>query len=211
MTRLAWNTPGTRTYEMGVDRGVLYTAGNAGVAWTGLVSVSEKPSGGEPRPYYLDGVKYLNLASAEEYEATIQAFGRPDEFLPCEGILVVHNGLFATQQRRRQFSLSYRTLVGNELSGYPGEYKIHLVYNGLASPAQIDNVTIGEGVEPTAFSWDITTLPPTITGFKRTAHLVIDSRTTDSEVLSDVEDILYGTDVDAPAMPTPDELIAIFA
>jgi hypothetical protein len=196
---------------MGVDRGVLYTVGNPGVAWTGLISISERPSGGVPRPYFLDGIKYLNLASAEEFEATINALGCPPEFLACDGVVAIHTGLYATQQRRQPFNLSYRTLVGNDISGFPGEYKIHLVYNGLAAPSQVSNTTIGDGVEPTAFSWSITTLPPDITGYRRTAHLVIDSRYTDPDVLSDVEDILYGTDDDAPSIPTPDELIAIFA
>jgi len=196
---------------MGVDRGVLYTSGNYGVAWTGLLSISEKASGGEARPFYLDGVKYLNLASAEEYEATISALGCPAEFLVCDGVVSIHNGLFAMQQRRQQFNLAYRTLVGDDISGFPGEYKIHLVYNGLAAPSQVDNNTIGDSIEPKTFSWDITSLPPSITGYKRTAHLVIDSRSADPEVLSDVEDILYGTTVTNPSMPTPDELIALFA
>lgn len=210
MPRLIWNVVGERFFETGVDRGVLYVGVNAGVPWPGLVSVSESPSGGEARPYYIDGVKFLNIASAEEFEATINALYSPPEFDPCNGVSSIQNGLLVTQQPRRSFGLAYRTKLGNDVDGSDHAYKIHLVYNALAAPSQRDNTTVAETVNPSNFSWSITTLPPTISGYKRTAHLVVDSRFTTEGVLAFVEDILYGDTSNAARLPTPDELVTIF-
>lgn len=211
MARLSWDSVGKRFYEAGVDRGVLYVDTLPGVAWTGLISVSESPVGGEPKPYYIDGIKYLNISSVEEFAATISAFGSPPEFAQCDGIAAIQNGLFVTQQPRKQFGLSYRTKIGNDVDGPKYGYKIHLVYNALASPSSRDNRSIGQSAEASTFSWSITTLPPEITGYRPTAHLVIDSRYTSSVVLAFVEDILYGTEGVAPRLPDPDELITIFS
>jgi hypothetical protein len=211
LPRITWNSMGQRFFETGVDRGVLYVDSNPGVAWVGLTSVSESPSGGDPRPYYIDGVKYLNLATAEEFEATINAFQSPLEFGPCDGTLSIQNGLFVTQQPRKSFGLSYRTRLGNDVDGADHAYKIHLVYNALAAPSQRSNNSLGGEVNPTTFSWAITTRPPAITGYKRTAHLVIDSRLTDPAVLTEIEDLIYGSEANQPQLPTPDELIAIFS
>lgn len=211
MTRLDWNTPGTRYYETGVDRGVLYVGAEVGVAWTGLISVSETPSGGDPKPFYIDGEKYLNLASAEEFEATISAFSSPLEFGPCDGVKSIQNGLFVTQQPRKQFGLTYRTKVGNDTQGVEHAYKIHLVYNALSGPSNRTSNTQSESADPTTFQWDITTLAPAITNYRPTAHLVVDTRYTDPEVLLELEDFLYGNESGSASLPTPDELIAIFS
>lgn len=210
MTRLAWGTPGQRYYETGVDRGVLYLPSQPGVAWNGLVAISEAPTGGDPRPYYLDGVKYLNIASSEEFEAVIGAYSAPPEFAVCDGTVQIHNGLFATQQKRQSFGLSYRTLIGNDTESSDHGYKIHLVYNALAAPSTRTNTTMGDQAAVSAYSWKISTLPPAVTGIKRTAHFVIDTRYTDPAVLTAVEDVLYGTEITSASLPTPDELIAIF-
>lgn len=210
--RLVWGARSERFFEIGVDNGVLYNASDSlGVAWSGLISVSESPSGGEPRPYYYDGIKYINIASAEEYEATIVAFGAPAEFNICDGVASINNGLFATQQPRKPFSLSYRTKVGNEIEGMHHAYKIHLVYNALAAPSQRKHDSIGDSTDPSTFTWDITTLPPAITGYKRTAHFIIDSRSTPELVMTELTDILYGTDVTAARIPDTEELLAIFS
>lgn len=209
MTRLVWNAPGERIYENGCYNGVLYVASDAGVAWSGLISVNETPNGGEARPYYLDGQKYLNLSTAEEFEATITAYNSPKEFAPCDGTMQIQNGLFATQQPRKQFSLSYSNLVGNDQTEKLGR-KIHLVYNALAGPTSRLVETQGADIDPFTFSWSITTLPPEMTGLKPTGHLVIDSRYTTEDILNEVQDILYGSDANAPRMPTPAELIDIF-
>lgn len=211
MGRLNWSAIGERYFETGIDRGVLYVGDLPGIAWTGLISVSESPSGGDARPYYIDGVKFLNISSAEEYEATINAFGSPPEFGPCDGTISVRNGLFVTQQPRKSFGLSYRTKLGNDVDGPEHAYKIHIVYNALAAPSQRDHNSLGDSVDPSTSSWSITTLPPVITGYKRTAHLVVDSRYTANNVLANVEDILYGTDNAAARLPTPDELVSIFS
>lgn len=210
MTRLVWDTPGERLYENGVDRGVLYID-YVGVAWPGLVSVSESPSGGEPRPYYIDGQKFMNLATAEEYEATINALSSPAEFNECEGMLGIQNGLFATQQRRKTFGLSYRTMIGSDTDPDLG-YKLHIVYHALAAPAERTNNTINQSAEPTSLSWHITSMPdPGIAGIKPTAHFVIDSRFTSSTLLSDTEDMLYGTDTEVAYIPYAYDLIAMFS
>jgi hypothetical protein len=210
VTRLSWNAPGERFYETGVSRGVLYTEGSDGVAWVGLISVAESPSGGEPRPYYIDGYKYLNLSSAEEFAATISAFGSPPEFEPCDGTKAIQNGLFVTNQPRKQFGLSYRTQVGNDTNGPDHGYKIHIVYNALASPPQRNYSSIDDSVRPLTLEWSITTLAPMITGYKPTAHMVIDTRYTSLGLLGTIEDILYGNESTAPRLPDVDELIAIF-
>lgn len=210
MTRLSWSTAGQRFYEAGVDQGVLYLEGQPGVSWLGLTSVDENPSGGEPKSYYIDGVKYLNVSSTEEYGATINAYTYPDQFSECDGTSRVRNGLYLTQQRRKSFGFSYRTKVGNDLSGVDKGYKIHIVYNALASPSQKTNKTIGDSPEPTEFSWEVTTKPPAISGYRRTSHVVIDSREADPLTISAVEDILYGTESTLPRLPSFDELIHVF-
>lgn len=210
--RLVWGARSERFFEIGVDNGVLYNASDSlGVSWSGLVSVSESSSGGEPRPYYIDGVKYANLASAEEYQATIVALGSPAEFDVCDGVVSINNGLFATQQPRKSFGLSYRTRIGNEIEGANYAYKLHLVYNALAAPSQRKNDTIGDTADPSTFTWAITTLPPEITGYKRTSHFIVDSRFTPELVLTELEDILYGTESTSARLPDTEELLAIFA
>lgn len=209
MTLLQWDDVGERFYETGVDRGVLYIE-NEGFAWNGLIAVQETSTGGDPKPYYVDGYKYVNVAAAEEFEATIEAFAAPAEFGVCDGTVEIYNGLFVTAQRRRPFGLSYRTKIGTDITPDHG-YKIHLVYNALAAPSQRNNQTIKDSAEPTTLSWAITTTPPRLTALKPTAHFVIDSSKTDPEVLSDLEDILYGTVGTDPDFPTPEELIALFS
>lgn len=208
--RLNWGTVNERYFEAGVDRGVLYLPNAAGVPWNGLTAVDESPSGGEPRPYYLDGIKYLNLASAEEFEATIEAISSPREFGVCDGTVSIQNGLMLTQQPRSQFGLSYRTLVGNDVDGTDHAYKIHVVYNALAAPGQRSHATLTDTPEPTALSWDISTTPPRVPGYRPTAHMVIDSRTTPEALLAEVEDILYGSDTSISSLPTAVELVALF-
>lgn len=210
MTRMLWGDSGNRFFETGVDRGVLYLSDQDGVPWNGLTSVEESPTGGEARPYYQDGVKFLNISGREEFEATIEAFSSPTEFGVCDGTVSIQKGLFVTQQPRRAFGLSYRTMVGNDLDGVEHGYKIHLVYNALAAPSSRANSTMTNSPEATTLSWAITTLPPSFTGYKPTAHLVIDSRTTPKGLLSAIEDILYGSDAADPRMPLVSELISMF-
>lgn len=210
MPRLVWNAVGTRYYEAGVDRGVLYVGTDPGVAWIGLTSVSENPTGAEPKPYYQDGVKYSNTTTSEEFEATISAYTYPREFEPCDGSISARSGLILNQQPRRSFGLCYRTMIGNDLDNNDQDYKLHLIYNARARPTGRTNNTLNESPDPTDFSWSITTRPPAMSGYKRTAHIVVDSRYTNADVLATLEDSLYGSDMNTPTLPTLDELLAIF-
>lgn len=209
MAKLSWSNPGSKVYESGIDRGVLYLKGFQGIPWIGLTAVNESPTGGDPLPYYLDGYKYINLASTEEYAASIQAYQAPVEFARCEGVAALSNGLFATQQRREQFSFSYRTLLGNEESVDYG-YKIHLVYDALTTTSDRNNTTLNNSPSPMNLSWNITSKPNKIPGMRPTAHLIIDSTKTNQTKLAVVEGYLYGGDGIDPFMPTPQQLITLF-
>lgn len=211
MTKLIWGAAGERFFEAGVDRGVLYVSGLTGVAWNGLTAVSEAPTGGEAKPYYIDGFKYANVAAAEEFNATLEAFSSPDEFATCDGSVQLAAGLFATQQPRKPFDLSYRTLVGDDIVGLDSGYKIHVVYNALAASAGRSNGTLTSSTDPMKLSWGISTRPPeAIYGFKPTAHFVIDSRKTPALVMSMLEGILYGTASTTPRIPPATELTDLF-
>ena len=210
MAKLSWGNVTERAYEAGVDRGVLYPITGQGVVWNGLTAVQESPSGGTPTPYYLDGIKYLNVASSEDFEGSISAYSSPVEFALCNGSGSIANGLLVTQQPRTSFGFSYRTMLGNAVYGLDRFYKIHLVYNALAAPNSQDNSTIGSSTSPVIFIWQITTLPVLSVGYKPSAHYVIDASIVPTELLSILEDILYGTNTSAPRMPTPTELLALF-
>jgi len=214
MTQLKWNDTGSKFFEAGVDRGVLYLDGADGVPWNGLISVSESPSGGESQAYYLDGIRHVNRASPEEFAATLEAFTYPDEFASCDGAEEIANGLALTQQRRKQFGLSYRTLVGNDMNDLGYAYKIHILYNALAMPSEKEYLTLSDETEPSTFSWEISTRPAKFEdaafGVKYGAHLVLDSRVIYPWALEAVEAVLYGTDTTAPRLPTPQEMLALF-
>lgn len=209
MSRITWGDSGARVYETGIDRGVLYVGNNPGVPWTGLTSVAEHTVGGESKSYYIDGYKYLVVPSREEFSATITAFTYPDLFAQCDGSREARAGLFLTHQRRKPFGFSYRTKIGNELTDDYG-YKLHIVYNAYAAPTERTNSTIGDSVEPSDFSWEITTRAPLMPGYNSTSHLVIDSRKTEPSVLALLEDILYGNDSDTAKLPSFDEVLAAF-
>jgi hypothetical protein len=208
--RLTWDNAGSRFYEIGIDRGVLYVGNQPGVSWSGLTAVTETVSGGAAKPYYLDGVKYLNLATGEEFQATLDAFTYPDEFGPCDGIVSAQNGLFATAQKRTPFNLTYRTGIGNDVTGSTYAYKIHVVYNALATPSQRAYKTMSDSPTLDTMSWSISTAAVPNLGYKPTAHFVIDSRSTLPFRLSTIEDILYGNTVATASLPTPQALVNLF-
>lgn len=213
MTALTWDAVGERYYELGVDRGVFYQTNGVGVAWNGLVSVTESPSGGEATAYYADGVKYLNLASRKEFEGKIDAYTYPDEFLEYDGWIDLGNGLVIDEQRRKPFGMSYRTLIGNDVDGMEHGYKLHIVYNVLVKPPEVEYATLDEDVEPIAFSWDFTTTPgkpdPTLM-LAPYAHYVIDSRKTNPTQMRFIEGFLYGTESRAPTLPTLEQMYILF-
>lgn len=215
MSKLVWDKTGERRYETGVDHGVLFPkdengAYAAGVAWNGLTAVNETPSGAEANPIYADNIKYLNLISAEDFGASIEAYTYPDEFAPCQGCAEPVAGVTIGQQTRREFGFSYRTLIGNDVDGQGHGYKLHLVYNALAAPSEKGYATVNETPEAITFSWEVTTTPVNIEGYKPAAHLEIDSTKVDATVLKQLEDMLYGTESEESKLPTPDEVIALF-
>jgi hypothetical protein len=207
MTRVTWDNAGQRFYEAGVDRGMLYIGTADGIPWNGLISVAENPSGGATTGYYTDGVRYITDSEREEFGATISAYTYPDEFGECDGSAEVNTGLFVLHQKRKPFSLSYRTKVGNDLQGLDFAYKIHLVYNALAAPSKKTFASLTDNGTPADFSWDISVTPPTIAAeVYSSGHVVIDSKSISPEVLATVEGMLYGTDSTGPRMPSLDEL-----
>lgn len=210
MTRIAWAEPGTRLFEAGVDRGVLYLTGQPGVPWTGLIGVSDRTSGGKPNPKYIDGLKVSNHAGPEQFQGTIEAFAYPREFEPCDGTKALDNGLRAKRQRRKSFSLAYRTKVGNDLRGLDHAYKIHILYNLRAEPADREYATLGEEVDPMTFSWAVSSRPDPVEGLLPTAYFEVDSRTTPPALLQALEDLLYGTSTNDASLPTAGQLIFLF-
>ncbi len=209
MARLSWTTPNDRVYEAGVDRGVLYVDNDLGVAWVGLISVSEDTSGGNARAYYQDGVKYLNLPPREEFEATINAYTAPPEFGACDGAGNAGGGMFVLQQPRRSFGMSYRTMIGNELDGPNHGYKLHFIYNAMADPSSRDHNTLGANVEPGTLSWKLTSIPIGFGAFRPTSHYVVDSRYANPTQLAILEDIMYGAGSEQARMPHPAEIYLI--
>lgn len=215
MTKLVWDKSGERFYETGVNKGVLYplTAGayTKGVAWNGLTAVTESPSGAEATPLYADNIKYLNLMSAEEFGATIEAYTYPDEFAACNGESNLLEGVSLGQQKRTPFGMSYQTRVGNDVDANDHGYKIHLIYGALAAPSEKAYSTINDSPEAITFSWEVTTTPVEVTGFKPTACVTIDSTKVDADKLAAIEAILYGTEDEEARLPLPDEIATLMA
>lgn len=212
MAKLEWDKTGERFFETGVDRGVVYpqTGGKypKGVAWNGLITVTESPSGAEPTPLYADNIKYISLTSAEEFGFSIEAYMYPDEFAACNGEGELTPGVTAGQQKRTPFGLSYRTIIGNDVDGEAHGYKIHLVYGALAAPSEVSHASTNDSPEAVTMSWECSTTPVTVTGFKPTAHIVIDSTKVDSEKLKKFEETLYGGASTEASLPLPDEVVA---
>lgn len=213
MSKLVWDQTGERLYETGVKYGVLYVQEGGiypkGVAWNGLTAVTESPSGAEATPLYADDIKYLNLVSAEEFGATIEAYTYPDEFMVCDGSAVLMEGVYIGQQSRKAFGLCYRTVVGNDVVNNEYGYKLHLIYGALAAPSEKAYATINDSPEAITFSWEVTTTPVAVNGFKPTASVTIDSTKCDAEKLKALEAILYGSDDAEPRLPLPDEIVTI--
>lgn len=218
MSKIVWDKTGERLYETGVKNGVLYLQTNGvynnGVAWNGLTAVTESPSGAEATALYADDMKYLNLYSAEEFGATIEAYTYPDEFAECDGSKELVDGVMIGQQTRKAFGLCYRTVIGNDTDGEAHGYKLHIIYGAMASPSEKAYATINDSPEAITFSWEVTTTPVNVTGAKPTASVVIDSTKADPTKLAALEVILYGKDPTqsngndgvAPRLPLPDEL-----
>ena len=210
---LVWDQTGERLYETGVDRGVLYVFDNgaygAGVAWNGLTNVSEKPSGAEATALYADNIKYLNLISNEEFAATIEAYTYPDEFAECDGSVDIGSGVVIGQQKRKKFCFSYQTKIGNDVDGNDKGVKYHIVYNCLAAPTEKGYATINDSPEAITFSWEVSTTPIEVSGYKPTAIVTIDSTKLTSAQKTALEAALYGSSSANSALKTPTELVAL--
>lgn len=213
MAKLVWDETGKRLYETGVSQGVLYpqTGGTYpnGVAWNGLTAVTESPSGAEATPLYADNIKYLNLFSAEEFGATIEAYTYPDEFMACDGSAQIAKGAYVGQQNRKQFGMCYKTLLGNDVDANDHGYKLHIIYGAMASPSEKAYATVNDSPEAITFSWEVTTTPVNVTGYEPTASIVIDSTKCNAEKLADLEEILYGSAEEEPRLPLPDEIVTV--
>ena len=218
MSKLVWDQTGERYYETGVKMGVLYPQSASGtypkgVAWNGLTAVTESPSGAEATPLYADDIKYLNLYSAEEFGATIEAYTYPDEFAECDGSAEIATGVTIGQQNRKAFGLCYRTTIGNDTDGNDHGYKLHIIYGAMASPSEKAYATINDSPEAITFSWEITTTPVSVSGFKPTASVTIDSTKVDGTKLKQLEAILYGDNGSSSAgearLPLPDEIVTL--
>lgn len=210
MARLTWDTVSERYYETGLDRGVLYVGENPGVPWNGLVSVNEKASGGAPTPHFIDGIKFLNYAAQEQTDLTLTAVYSPPEFDVCDGSIEIAPGMVAKHQPRAEFNLSYRSKIGNDVVGSDFGYKIHLIYNALATPSDVTYQTQSDSLNVDPLSWNISTRPLVLNGFVGSAHFIFDSMKMSAGNLSYFESILYGAELSTPRMPSLEEIFEIY-
>ena len=216
MSKLTWDNIGERLFETGVKQGVLYPIQSdgkytKGVAWNGLTAVTESPSGAEATPLYADDIKYLNLLSNEEFGATIEAYTYPDEFAECDGSAELVTGVMIGQQKRKVFGLCYRTTIGNDVDGNDHGYKLHLIYGCLAAPSEKAYSTINDSPEAITFSWEVTTTPVNVEGFKPTSQITIDSTKADPSKLAALEGVLYGGAETEAKLPLPDEVATLMS
>lgn len=214
--KLVWDQTNERLYETGVKMGVVYpqAAGGTypmGVAWNGLTAVTESPSGAEATALYADDTKYLNLMSAEEFAATIEAYTYPDEFAECDGSAELAKGVAIGQQKRKTFGLCYRTVLGNDVDGNDYGYKLHIIYGAMAAPSEKAYATINDSPEAITFSWELSTTPVSVDGFKPTASITIDSTKADPTKLEALEKILYGSEEAEARLPLPNEIATLMA
>lgn len=211
MAKLIWDQTGERLYETGVKNGVLYPQAEngeypKGVAWNGLTAVTESPSGAEASPLYADDIKYLELMSNEEFGGTIEAYTYPDEFAACDGSAELAPGVKIGQQPRTAFGMAYKTTLGNDVKGNEYGYKLHLVYGAKAAPSEKAYATINDSPEAITMSWEFSTTPVAVDGFKPTSHIEIDSTKVDAGKLAALEAMLFGSESDEAKLPLPSEV-----
>lgn len=213
MAKLVWDEIGERLYETGVSHGVVYPqvsgAYPKGAAWSGLTAVNEAPEGAEPNAMYADNIKYLNILSAEDFKATIEAYMYPDEFKECIGEKEMVEGVSVGQQVHKPFGFSYQTLVGNDTENTAHGYKIHLVYGCLAAPSSVDRQSVNDSPEAATFSWEVSTTPVAVNGFEPTATLILDSIKLGTKKMAAIEKVLYGDASTEARLPLPDEVKSI--
>jgi hypothetical protein len=215
MPKITWDDTGQRFYETGVDHGVLYIPDDTGdyskgVAWNGLTTVTESPSGGDSTPQYADNIKYLNLISAEQLSVTVEAFTYPDEFAEFDGLASLVEGVQVAQQPRPIFGLCYRSRLGNDLQGDSFGYKLHLLYGCTAAPSEKAYATVNDSPAAIAFSWSVSTNPVAVTDYRPTSLLIVDSsKIQDDIAMGALETVLYGDAAVEARLPLPDEVVTI--
>jgi len=214
MSKLIWDKTGERLYETGISNGVIYVRDSkgkygTGVAWNGLTAVNENPSGAEATALYADNIKYLNLISNEEFGATIEAYTYPDEFKLCNGETELATGFYIGQQKRSTFGMVYKSLIGNDTDGTDYGYKLHFVYGATVAPSQNNHATVNESPEANTFSWELSTTPVEMNGYKPVAHCYVDSTKVDATKLATLEAKIFGDDSTEPSLPLPDEIATI--
>ena len=214
MSKLVWDASGERLFETGVDHGVLYVQNTdgtyqSGVVWNGLTGVTNSPDGAEPTDLWADNIKYATLRSAETFGATIEAYTYPDEFAECDGSATVATGVYIGQQTRKTFGFCYRTKVGSDTDTSATKYKIHVIYNATASPSERAYETVNDSPDAITFSWEITTTPVNVTGYKPTSEIVINVWELDSTKKTALENMLYGSQNSDATLPDPDTLLGL--
>lgn len=216
MAKLVWDNAGARLFETGVKNGVLYVQDDDGtymdgVVWNGLTAITESPSGAEETPLYADDIKYVVFYSNEEFGATIEAYTYPEEFEQCDGSAEIGEGVKVGQQARRSFALVYKTSIGNDIQGQDFGYKIHIIYGAKAAPSEKAYATVNDSPEAITFSWEVSTVPVNVDGFKPTSTVVIDSTKCNGESLAAIEAKLFGSDEENATLLLPDEIKAMLA
>lgn len=206
MTALVWDAAGTKTYEAGISKGVLYLSDGSGVPWNGLTSVDEKPVGFTTQPLYFEGIKYNEIVNIGDWSATLKAYTYPDEFLEYEGVVEIDNGLFVGGQDTQLFGLCYRSEIGNDLNQEAG-YKLHILSNLNAVPAPPSYRSHSPNVNINEFEWTLTAIPQRIEGFRPTAELIFDTTKSSPEFTAELEAILYGTDSTSARLPYLEEIV----
>jgi hypothetical protein len=212
MTALVWDSVGSRFFEAGIDRGVLYSYSiYNGIPWNGLTSVTEQTQSPDVSPLYFNGKKHFDFVGPEEFSATIKAFTYPDEFLELNGIATAPNGVQIAGQQRKSFGLSFRTIKGNDVSDSNLGYKIHVLYDLIATPSDIDHASISDSFDPIEFEWSVTSRPQTVGGYKPVSHLIIDSTKIEAALLTQIETLLYGSSTSFGRLPSALELVGLLA
>ena len=215
MPKLEWDKSGEKLYETGVKNCALYVFRNnaydKGIAWNGITGITESPSGAEASPLYADDIKYLNLISNEDFGATLEAYTYPKEFEECDGTAEISKGVSIGQQNRKTFGLAYKTTLGNDVDGNSYGYKIHIIYGCLAAPSEKAYASINDSPEAITFSWELSTTPVEVKGFKPTSTITIDSTKIDAGKLKKLEDKLYGSETGDATLLLPNEIMALLS
>lgn len=216
MSKLEWDKSGEKLYETGVKNCALYVQDKngtypKGIAWNGITGITESPSGAEASALYADDIKYLNLISNEDFGATLEAYTYPKEFEECDGTAEISKGVSIGQQNRKTFGLAYKTTLGNDVDGNSYGYKIHIIYGCLAAPSEKAYASINDSPEAITFSWELSTTPVEVKGFKPTSTITIDSTKIDAEKLKKLEEKLYGSETGEATLLLPNEIMALLS